>query len=148
MSRKTEQFVRKTGMFRTTPPSKCTSGVVTPRLGALNQKSQIAQIAAFSIRRLGLQGFLAIPVSMIECLSRNARIIAPSILVTPTTTVFPKVLRYQWEAHPDTEGSRAERNPLSSGLRGTQSTAIQIRDDLRKIEIGGLLQHFLRSSGF
>ena len=73
--------------------------------------------------------------------------------VTTTTKIFPKVLRYKWEAYCDTNGGRTAiqmggvltRFPFER--RGTKSTAIQI---------GGVLQSklevycdtfFLRSGG-
>ena len=44
----------------------------------------------------------------------------------------------RWEAYRDTNGRSADSISLSSGLRSTESTAIQT---------GGVLQYFLRSSG-
>ena len=80
-------------------------------------------------------------------------ILMGNIPVTTTTKIFPKILRYKWEAYCDTNGRRTAINgrstdsiSLSSERRGTESTAVQI---------GGVLQYkwevycdtFLRSSG-
>ena len=74
------------------------------------------------------------------------------IPVTTTTEIFPKVLRYEWEAYCNTNGRRIaiQMGELLTVFpfvrRGTESTAIQT---------GGALQYklkvycntFLRSSG-
>ena len=55
-----------------------------------------------------------------------------SIPVTPTTKIFPKLLRYKWEAYRNTDGRSTDSISLSSEHRGTGCTAIQM---------GGILQY-------
>ena len=68
-----------------------------------------------------------------------------NIPVTTTSNIFPKVLRYEWEAYCDTNGRSTESLSLSSERRGPKSTAIQ-NGGVLTYKLEAYCDTFLRSS--
>ena len=76
-----------------------------------------------------------------------------NIPVTTTTKIFPKVMRYEWEAYCDTNGRRTaiQMGGVLTVFPFPQSVgalkALQFKLEAYCNTIGGVLRCFLRSSG-